>query len=607
VTSSLGLALGAADYYGSLAPRVHIVEGEGGMTPGRVQEALAAAGTASLWNTILHIDWNQASIDSDQVCRDGREPGEYVQWDPVELAYLHDWNVIFVPDGKDLQQVVAAQRRALTLDTGQPTAIVYRTIKGWHYGMEGKVSHGAGHALCSEGFHQAVAPFLKGSKETLPACEKNQERCEGGKNREVMEECFWEALGIVRDALKENRQAVEMMADRLKAAKRRLDGRARKPRKSAPLVEKVFEIAEAGEAPSALEIGPGKKTTLRATLGMTLNHYNKESGGALLAAAADLLDSTSIGKVASGMAEGRFNARTNPEARLMTVGGICEDAIAGMLSGISTFGRHIGIGSSYAAFMAALGHVSARLHAIGSQARKETFGDPHRTFFLVCAHAGLKTGEDGPTHADPQALQLLQENFPRGTMVTLTPWDPQEIWPLVSRALACRPAVIAPFVTRPTENVLDRPALGLAPAQASVKGFYRLRAAKEEADGVVVLQGSGVTYAFVEQALPLIEKEGLDLNVYYVSSAELFDALPESEREGVFPEEHARQAMGITGFTLPTLYRWVRSERGRNMSLHPFVKGHFLGSGQADLVLAEAGLDGESQFEAVMRCFGKGG
>ncbi len=34
---------------------------------------------------------------------------------------------------------------------------------------------------------------------------------------------------------------------------------------------------------------------------------------------------------------------------------------------------------------------------------------------LVCAHAGLKTGEDGPTHADPQPLQLLQENFPAGT------------------------------------------------------------------------------------------------------------------------------------------------------------------------------------------------
>jgi len=72
VATSLGLAYGALDYWGANAPRVHIVEGEGGMTPGRVYEAMAAAGTASLSNAIMHIDWNQASIDSNHVCRDGK-------------------------------------------------------------------------------------------------------------------------------------------------------------------------------------------------------------------------------------------------------------------------------------------------------------------------------------------------------------------------------------------------------------------------------------------------------------------------------------------------------------------------------------------------------
>src|SRR5207247_4713296 len=33
LASSLGLALGARDTYGAEAPRVHIVEGEGGLTP----------------------------------------------------------------------------------------------------------------------------------------------------------------------------------------------------------------------------------------------------------------------------------------------------------------------------------------------------------------------------------------------------------------------------------------------------------------------------------------------------------------------------------------------------------------------------------------------
>ncbi len=108
------------------------------MTPGRVSEALAAAGTASLGNVVLHVDWNQASIDSNRVCRDGDEPGEYVQWTPGELAYLHDWNVINVPDGFDFQQIVGAQRTALAIENGQPTAIVYRTRKGWQYGVEGR-------------------------------------------------------------------------------------------------------------------------------------------------------------------------------------------------------------------------------------------------------------------------------------------------------------------------------------------------------------------------------------------------------------------------------------------------------------------------------------
>ena len=44
VPASLGLGWAAGDLYGEDAPRVHIIEGEGGMTPGRVAEALAAAG-----------------------------------------------------------------------------------------------------------------------------------------------------------------------------------------------------------------------------------------------------------------------------------------------------------------------------------------------------------------------------------------------------------------------------------------------------------------------------------------------------------------------------------------------------------------------------------
>jgi transketolase len=601
LASSLGLAWAAADTYGADAPRVHIVEGEGGLTPGRVAEALAAAGTGSLGNVALHVDWNQASIDSNRVCREGDQPGDYVQWTPAELAWLHDWNVIEVEDGFDYAQIFAAQRAALALDTGQPTAIIYRTVKGWRYGIEGRASHGAGHPLCSEAFLKTVDEITGGSAPAFPRCENGEQRCGAGGDAATVERCYWDALQVVRRTLEERRPAVDMLAARLRGARERLDRRARREREGAPKLEAAFAAAAKGgtEVPEALAFEPGSKVTLRDALGLSLQFYNQVSGGAFVVAAADLLGSTSVNRIAEGFPPGYWNRRSNPLARTLSIGGICEDAMTGMLSGIATFGRHSGAGSSYGAFLAPLGHIAARLHAIGGQARMAVDGGGHRPFFLVCAHAGLKTGEDGPTHADPQPLQLLQQNFPAGTMITLTPWDPQELWPLVSAALAARPAVIAPFVTRPPEVVPDREALGLAPASAAAKGVYRLRAPRGKADGVVVLQGSAVTFAFVEQVLPLLEKAGIDPCVYSVTSAELFDRLPADEREAIFPEEHRKLAMGITDFTLPTLDRWLLSKAGREASLHPYRHGHFLGSGQGAAVVAEAGLDGASQFEAI--------
>ena len=468
--SSLGLAWGAADTYGSDAPRVHIVEGEGGLTPGRVAEALAAAGTASLGNAILHVDWNQASIDSNRVCRDGGTPGDYVQWNPMELAWLHDWNVIYVADGFIYQQIFAAQRLALHIGNAQPTAIVYRTVKGWRYGIEGRASHGAGHPLCSEGFYQAVAPLAGSLPVRMPQCDHGPQRCGAGADPVIVEQCYWEALGVVRSALGARRSMVNALATTLHDARDRLDQAGRTPRWNAPNLELAFTAAAkvTDRPPSELAFKPGTKATLRDALGITLNVYNKVSGGAFVVAAADLLGSTSVNKVTEGFPQGFYNRTSNAESRTLSIGGICEDAMTAMLSGIATFGNHSGVGSSYGAFMAPLGHIAARLHAIGNQARQAIDGGSARPMFLVCAHAGLKTGEDGPTHADPQPLQLLQGNFPLGTMITLTPWDPQEIWFLVSAALAKRPAVIAPFVTRPAENVLDRSALGLPPASAAV-------------------------------------------------------------------------------------------------------------------------------------------
>jgi transketolase len=597
VPASLGLAFGALDTYGpSHAPRVHMIEGEGGMTAGRVSEALAIAASAGLENAVLHLDWNQASIDSNRVCRDHTGPGDYVQWDPAEMLYLHDWNLVRVADGKDFRQILAAQRLAAVRRNAQPTAIVYRTVKGWRYGIEGKSSHGAGHKLLSPEYYASLEPCEQAFGVTFP-------RFEGDKTPDRTERCFWDTLLVLRGAL-EKAGWVRSLADAVLAARTRLEASGRKVAEGRPDPAPIYDgPMRAEKIPAELQLAPGTVTTLRGALGDALNHLNRETHGAIIGGAADLLGSTSVSNLARGFPAGFFHSEANAGSRIVACGGIAEDAMGAFMTGVSSYGRHLGVSASYAAFIAALEHVAARLHAIGQQARHDLTGEPARPFILICAHAGLKTGEDGPTHADPQALQLLQENFPRGAAITLTPWEPQELWPLLVAALRHRPALVAPFVTRPNETVPDRAALGLPPATAAAEGIYALRSADPASrpyHGTVVLQESGVTVEFVQHVLPEIDRRGLRLNVLYVSSVELFDLLPESRRAEIFPPELAQHAMGITGFTLPTLYRWLRSEAGIGHTLHPFRSGRYPGSGQAEKVLQEAGLDGQTQLRAVL-------
>ena len=300
--ASLGLAMAAADYFGADAPRVHIIEGEGGLTPGRVAEAAAFAGTAGLHNAVVHLDWNQASIDSNAVTRDGDQPGDYVQWDPREFFYLHDWNVIEVPDGFDFALILTAQRRALAMGNGQPTAIVYRTTKGWQYGLEGRKSHGAGHKLCSPEFRATMEPLLGPGAPGLPGCEGG--RCRGGDEAASLEECYWETLLLLRRILEDDAATCRALAQRVAASRQRLEARRRAPRPGAPDIARLYAAADPAVTPAGLAPAPGSSIALREQLGRVLGHLNQASGGALLIAAADLLDSTAISAAAAGFPPG---------------------------------------------------------------------------------------------------------------------------------------------------------------------------------------------------------------------------------------------------------------------------------------------------------------
>ena len=161
-------------------------------------------------------------------------PGDNALWfmyEPV-LISLKSWN-----------KLNAAQQAALRMENGQPTAIVYRTTKGWQYGIEGRASHGAGHKLCADAFFGAVAPLLEGVAAELPRCPLDAQLCQGGQDSAVIEKCAWDALLVVRRRLETDLPVTRYLAGRLLESRDCLDRLVRLPRAGAPHVEAVYETA----------------------------------------------------------------------------------------------------------------------------------------------------------------------------------------------------------------------------------------------------------------------------------------------------------------------------------------------------------------------------
>lgn len=590
VASTAGLAIAARDTYRTMPPRVYCFEGEGGMTPGRVEETLQIVERAQLGNFIMVVDHNDASIDSSKVCA-----GDYTHVRPEERGLIHGFNVA-VADGRNFDQVAAAFDYAQeNFQESRPGMIVFRTEKGEGYGFGTNKSHGAGHKMDSDAYFAVQKIYCDTFGVTLPKLPE-------GANAAAIEENFWQSLLTVRAVLQKDTAMRDFITTHVAGAGERLVRLTEQRKKSA--VENPHPTADLsavyrldpGSPPAVLRPKTGDKMALRDALSRTLGEINRVSSGGVFIAAADLYGSLDLSK---GIDYVPVDS-THLDGRVLATG-ITEDALSGVLAGISTYGRHIGAGGSYAAFMTPMGFTSARLHAIAH----EVAGRATSPLILICGHAGPKTGEDGPTHADPQGLSPWL-SFPRNSIITLTPWDNLELWPLVIAALRAnpRPAVIVPFVTRPPEAVVDRAQLGIAPVTDSVKGVYTIMAPKPgKVDAYVVLQGSAVMHELISNAgkiLRDIQSSEFNIGLVYVTSPELFDALPESERSKIWNEDMAQNAIGVTDFTMDTMMRWVSSESGRRASLHPFKGGHFLGSGIGIHVLKQAGLAGEEIKTAVL-------
>ena len=293
-----------------------------------------------------------------------------------------------------------------------------------------------------------MEPLLGPGAPGLPGCEGG--RCRGGDDPAALEECYWETLLLLRRILEDDAATCRALARRVAASRQRLDARRRRPADGRARHRPALRRRRPGRTPASIAPAPGSSIALREQLGKSARppepglrrghpdrrrrpaRFHRDLGGRRRLPPGVLPPRHQPGQ--PHPVGGRASARTASPASCRA----CRP------SG-STPGPAPPTGPSSPPW----GTSPPASTPSATRCAPRWSRAPPGPFMLICGHAGMKTGEDGPTHADPQALQLLQENFVPGTAITLTPWEPAEVWPLTAAAWRARPALIAPFVTRP--------------------------------------------------------------------------------------------------------------------------------------------------------------
>lgn len=197
--------------------------------------------------------------------------------------------------------------------------------------------------------------------------------------------------------------------------------------------------------------------------------------------------------------------------------GVREHAMGAIANGLAAHGGTIPYGATFLIFsdymrppirLAAL----SRLHVIH-----------------VFTHDSVAVGEDGPTHEPIEQLANLRA-IPNLTLIR--PGDANETAVAWQVALEARDRPVLLALTRQAVPTLDR--TRYASAQGLRRGAYVLGdAASGKPELILIASGSEV--GLIVEAAERLEEDGIAVRCVSMPSWDLFDALPQAERDAVLP------------------------------------------------------------------------
>jgi transketolase len=197
--------------------------------------------------------------------------------------------------------------------------------------------------------------------------------------------------------------------------------------------------------------------------------------------------------------------------------GVREHAMGAMVNGLAAHGGFIPFGATFLIFSDYM-RPSIRLAALMGLHVVHVF-----------THDSIAVGEDGPTHQPVEQLANLRA-IPN--IVVIRPGDANETAVAWRVALESRERPVLLVLTRQTLPTLDRSRYGAA--NGLRHGAYVLSDAPNGRPELILL-ASGSEVSLILAAAECLQQKGIAVRCVSMPSWELFEALPQSDRDAVLP------------------------------------------------------------------------
>lgn len=545
--NAVGMAIGeaqlAARYnrpgHAVIDHHTYVIVGDGDLMEGVAAEATSLAGHLKLGKLVCLYDDNRVTLSAG-----------------TDMAFTEDraarfeacgWHTVAVADGNDVEAIAAALQAARS-QASRPSLILVRTHIG--YGSPNKHDSFEAHGS-PLGVEEIRLTKQRLSWPTEPPF--------------LIPE---PALAHMRQALARGQNAEATWSQRMQAYALAF-----------PDLAAELQCSLRGELPSGWDAdiptfpADAKGMATRAASAKVMNAMAQRLP-ALTGGSADLDPSTKTALKGGGDfnppvtqtddTQGADSGGWSPAGRNLHFG-VREHAMGAIVNGLAAHGGFIPFGATFLIFsdymrpairLAAL----MKLHVV-----------------YVFTHDSLAVGEDGPTHQPVEQLASLRA-IPGLTVIRPADANESAVAWTVAVESQQRPVLLA--LTRQEVPTLDRSRY--ASAEGLRRGAYVLNDANDQPP-VLILIASGSEVALILAAAERLQSEGIAVRCVSMPSWDLFDAQPQSYRDGVLP---------------PTVPARLAVELGMTQGWHRYVgdRGDVLGverfgaSAPADILLREYGF-----------------